>query len=164
MVLTALRLNLLLSYEAARWSADRPVRRIGIPLYPDQFGLLYRDRSGKSGSVSGLMNFSRNIGSSVGTSLVSTLLDRRAQYHQVFLTQHTTAFNRLFQNRVSTLAERLGTDLHGYASVYSSLLRQAQTLAYVDTFYLLATMAAMMLALCFLLKRNELGSGAVASE
>src|SRR5579863_10026374 len=33
----------------------------------------------KSGSVSGLINFMRNIGSSVGTSMVTTLIARRAQ-------------------------------------------------------------------------------------
>ncbi len=44
----------------------------------------------KSGSVSGLINFMRNIGSSVGTSMVTTLIARRAQVHQVYLTAHVT--------------------------------------------------------------------------
>ena len=39
----------------------------------------------KSGSVAGLVNFMRNIGSSVGTSMVTTLIARRAQVHQAYL-------------------------------------------------------------------------------
>ena len=39
----------------------------------------------KSSSVAGLVNFMRNIGSSVGTSMVTTIIARRAQVHQVFL-------------------------------------------------------------------------------
>ena len=44
----------------------------------------------KSGSVAGLVNFMRNIGSSIGTSLVTTLLERRAQVHQVYLVANVT--------------------------------------------------------------------------
>ena len=39
----------------------------------------------KANSVSGLVNFMRNIGSSVGTSMVTTMLARRAQFHQSML-------------------------------------------------------------------------------
>ena len=42
----------------------------------------------KSNSVSGLVNFMRNIGSSVGTSMVTTLLARRAQVRQAYLVAH----------------------------------------------------------------------------
>jgi hypothetical protein len=47
----------------------------------------------KSNSVSGLVNFMRNMGSSVGTSMVTTLLALRAQFHQSVLSYHTTAFD-----------------------------------------------------------------------
>ena len=44
----------------------------------------------KSNSVAGLVNFMRNIGASIGTSMVTTLIARRAQFHQVNLTAHFT--------------------------------------------------------------------------
>ena len=44
----------------------------------------------KSSSVAGLVNFMRNIGSSVGTSMVTTLIARRAQVHQAYLVAHVT--------------------------------------------------------------------------
>ena len=45
----------------------------------------------KSNSVAGLVNFMRNIGSSIGTSMVTTLLARRAQVHQMYLVAHVTS-------------------------------------------------------------------------
>jgi DHA2 family multidrug resistance protein len=42
----------------------------------------------KNNSVAGLINFMRNTGSSIGTSMVTALIARRAQSHQVFLVAH----------------------------------------------------------------------------
>ena len=39
----------------------------------------------KSNDIAGLVSFMRNIGSSIGTSMVTTLLARYAQFHQVHL-------------------------------------------------------------------------------
>jgi DHA2 family multidrug resistance protein len=36
----------------------------------------------KTNAAAGLLNFMRNIGQSVGTSAVTTLIARRSQYHQ----------------------------------------------------------------------------------
>src|ERR1700746_1307157 len=44
----------------------------------------------KSGNVAGLVNFMRNIGASIGTSLVATVIARRAQARQVGLVAHAT--------------------------------------------------------------------------
>jgi DHA2 family multidrug resistance protein len=96
----------------------------------------------KANSVAGIINFMRNIGSSVGTSIVTTLLARRLQVHQVALSQHTTPFDLSFQNRVKALSPLL---VHSGASVadapklaYGLLYRfvegQAVTLAYIDIF------------------------------
>src|SRR5260370_41066436 len=61
----------------------------------------------KSNSVSGLGNFMRNMGCSVGTSMVTTLLARRAQFHQSVLSYHTTGFDPAFRNQVSGLSQQL---------------------------------------------------------
>src|SRR5260370_4365489 len=44
----------------------------------------------KSNSIAGLLNFMRNIGSSIGTSVVTTLIARRSQVHQAYLGKHVT--------------------------------------------------------------------------
>ena len=126
----------------------------------------------KSNSISGLVNFMRNIGSSVGTSMVTTLLARRAQVRQVYLAAHTTPGQPSFTQAVAALAARLSAagvqaDLaakKAYGLLYQALIGQATTLAYIDTFAILAVGAAIMFLLSFALKKNELGGGRVVVE
>ena len=46
-----------------------------------------------------------------------------------------------------------------YASIYQMLLAQAATLAYIDTFMVLAVISAIMFVLSFVLKKNDPGGG-----
>jgi DHA2 family multidrug resistance protein len=118
-------------------------------------------------SVAGIVNFMRNIGSSVGTSLVTTLIARRSMFHQTMLTEHTTAANLQFQHAVDALAGRLvhfGSAAHdakgmAYAMVYRGL--QAQALAYIDTYWILAIGASIMCAASLFLKKNLPGASTV---
>ena len=76
------RLDLLISFGAA--SRLRIVQAFGlgflfVPIYLCAYIGIPPE---KGNSVSGLVNFMRNIGSSVGTSMVTTMLARRAQFHQ----------------------------------------------------------------------------------
>ena len=51
-----------------------------------------------------------------------------------------------------------------FGRVYQNVLAQSQTLAYVDTFMLLAVAAAVMFALSFLVRKNNVGGGPVVME
>ncbi len=121
----------------------------------------------KSNSVAGLVNFMRNIGSSIGTSMVTTLIARRAQFHQVYLAAHATAGHPVFVQAVQGLAARLaasGVDTsratrQAYGMAYRALIGQATTLAYIDTFWVLSVGAGIMFILSFALKKNEPGAG-----
>ena len=114
----------------------------------------------KTNAAAGLMNFMRNIGQSVGTSAVTTLIARRSQYHQSVLAEHTRSL--WFNAAVAELATRLshtGFDLHSaqqgaLARMYSMLNTQAQALSYVDVYWLLAVTSPLMFLLCFLLEKN----------
>jgi DHA2 family multidrug resistance protein len=112
----------------------------------------------------------RNIGSSVGTSMVTTLLARRAQFHQVVLSQHTSRFDVSLQNQVKALSPRL---VHSGASVadaprlaygllYRAMGRQVETLAYIDIFWVLTIAASIMFLLAFIIRRNDPKAGGVA--
>jgi DHA2 family multidrug resistance protein len=46
---------------------------------------------------SGLYSLSRNIGSSVGISVVNSLLTRNTQVNHAEIAQHVTAVNRMFE-------------------------------------------------------------------
>jgi DHA2 family multidrug resistance protein len=121
----------------------------------------------KSSSVAGLINFMRNMGSSIGTSLVTTMIARRAQAHQVLLTAHTTLGDRNFTLAVKALSTRLsvsGLDAsraaaQAYGRLYGLLIRQATALAYIDTYWVLAIGAIVMFLLSFALRENEPGAG-----
>jgi MFS transporter, DHA2 family, multidrug resistance protein len=126
----------------------------------------------KSGSVAGLVNFMRNIGSSVGTSMVTTLIARRTQFHQVYLAANVTAGRPSLVRQLAGLTARLtasGMDAgraatQAYALVFRSVIAQATTLAYVDTFMVLAVGAAIMFVLSFALKKNDPGRRRVVME
>jgi DHA2 family multidrug resistance protein len=121
----------------------------------------------KSNSVSGLINFMRNIGSSIGTSMVTTMLARRAQVHQIYLVAHTTPGRPAFTRAARALAARVaasGLDAtlaarQAYDRLYGLLIGQATTLAYIDTFFILCAGAGIMFLLSFALKRNQPGAG-----
>ena len=127
----------------------------------------------KSSSVAGLVNFMRNIGSSVGTSMVTTLIARRAQVHQVYLVaQCHRRDSPSFAGAAAGLAAHLvaaGVDAElaakqAYALIYRTVIAQATTLAYIDTFRVLAIGAAIMFVLSFALKKNEPGGRRVVVE
>src|SRR5262249_7250050 len=126
----------------------------------------------KSNSVAGLMNFMRNMGSSIGTSMVTTLVARGAQFHQVHLVAHATPGRGGLAPAAAALAARLAhagldaTDAvrHAYALLYRSLIGQATTLAYIDPFLVLAWGAGVMFLLSFRLQKNQPGGGPVVVE
>jgi len=126
----------------------------------------------KSNSVAGLVNFMRNIGSSIGTSMVTTLLARRAQFHQVYLAAHASLGQPAFTQAARALTVRfslLGGGGRGlglsraasqaYTLLYRALIGQATTLAYIDTFWILCVGAGIMFLLSFALRRNDPGAG-----
>ena len=124
----------------------------------------------KSNAVAGMINFMRNIGSSVGTSLVTTLLARRSQYHQSVLVGHATAANGGFNRLITGLTHRFAAmglsqpdaQARAYARAYRGLQAQAATLSYIDIFLVLSIGAAIMFFLSFLLRKNDPASGGEA--
>jgi DHA2 family multidrug resistance protein len=107
------------------------------------------------------------MGSSVGTSMVTTLIARRSQFHQQILVDHVRAGTSNFENTASGLARHLANSglgtheaqMQAYARIYQAVQAQAATLAYVDTFMVLAVGSAIMFFLAFILKKNDPGGG-----
>jgi len=169
---SALHLDLDISFGAA--SIVRVVQVIGLPFLfvPINLVAYVGLPAEKSSSVSGLINFMRNIGSSVGTSLVTTVIARRAQLHQVNLVANVTPGGPTLHNAVIGLSARLmasGVDgaralQQAYALLYRSLIGQATVLAYMDTYVILAVGAAVMFVLSFAMRKNELGGRRVVAE
>ncbi len=118
-----------------------------------------------SNAAAGLMNFMRNMGKSVGTSAVTTLIARRSQYHQSVLAEYTRTPR--FNATVEALAIRLtrvGLSAHyahrqALARMYALLMGQAQAISYVEVYWLLAIVSVLMFFLSFLLAKNQPGAG-----
>src|SRR5216683_3366549 len=124
---------------------------------------------GKNNKASSLTNLFRNQGASFGIAFVTTVLARRAQYHQSVLVTHVTSFDRTFSENVQSIANRFVD--HGYsaadaamravAQVQAVVQQQASILAFLDCFWLLGLVAFIgpMLAI-FIHKFNQDGSAA----
>ena len=98
----------------------------------------------------GLYSLSRNIGSSVGISVVNSLLTRNTQVNHADIAQHVTAINRMFE---APMISRLWNPLTaaGRTALDAVVTQQAQIIAYIDDYKLLmiATLAVMPLLLVF---------------
>src|SRR3984885_5918384 len=166
------RIDLQISFNAALWLRVAQVFGMGFLFVPITLVAYIGIPPEKNNSVSGLVNFMRNMGSSVGTSLVTTLLARRAQFHQQILVGHISAGNPQVQGAVIGLSRQLATsglDKHtaqmtAYARLYQSVLAQASAAAYIDTFMVLSVGSAIMIFLAFILKKNDLGGGHIVAE
>jgi DHA2 family multidrug resistance protein len=98
----------------------------------------------------GFYNLSRNIGSSVGISVVNALLTRNTQVNHASIASHVTAVNRGFDNpAIAHYWDPLTAA--GRAALDSVITVQAQIIAYIDDYKLLmiATLAVLPLLLVF---------------
>jgi DHA2 family multidrug resistance protein len=106
----------------------------------------------------GFYNLSRNIGSSVGISVVNALLIRNTQANHADIAQHVTAVNRAFESPAVTQFWNPLTAA-GRAALDAMITQQSQIIAYIDDYKLLmiATLAVIPLLLVFK-KTSDRGS------
>jgi DHA2 family multidrug resistance protein len=165
------RIDLEISFNVAMWL--RVAQAAGLPFLfvPITLASYIGIPAEKSNDAAGLINFMRNIGSSVGTSMVTTLLARRAQFHQAMLASYTSNYDSVFRNQTAALARqfvRSGTSVadaqhQAYGLAYQAMQNQAQLLSYIDAFKVLAVGAVIMGLLAFLMRKNDPRSGGEAA-
>jgi DHA2 family multidrug resistance protein len=137
-----------------------------VPINTAAYAFLPRD---KNNAASGLMNLARNIGGSVGISLVTTMLDRRTQVHLNDLSRNLSSANPAFRSMVQGATNAM--QAHGasaafasrqaYALIEGTVQRQAAMLAYLDDFRLLGWAIMAMIPIVFLMKKGKPGGIAV---
>jgi MFS transporter, DHA2 family, multidrug resistance protein len=126
----------------------------------------------KGGQVSGTINLLRNLGGSIGISLVETMIARRAQFHQDELISHVTRAQQSFRSLTGGLSTQL---LHRGLSqpqamrqttlrVYDSVITQATVQSYMDVAWLLAVICLVLVPLVLLLKKNDPNAAPVSAE
>ena len=137
-----------------------------VPINTAAYSFLPRD---KNNAASGLMNLARNIGGSVGISFVTTMLARRAQFHQVRLSENLSAANPQLRSALQGLTNTYsaggagsGSGLgsasqHAYAMIQANIIRQSTMLAYIDNFWILGVIIMCLLPFVFLIKKGKPG-------
>ncbi len=115
----------------------------------------------QNNDVAGLTNLARNIGGSVGTAFVATMLSRGQQRHEAYMIRNLTPDTKNFQNQVRSLKESFGGSGPGtitgpgvhtaQAYIYNLLHRQSAMLAYLDIIAIFAVFCFCMIPLVFLI-------------
>ncbi|MBZ5660148.1 MAG: DHA2 family efflux MFS transporter permease subunit [Acidobacteriia bacterium] len=133
-----------------------------VPINTVAYSYLPRE---KNNAASGLINLARNVGASMGISYVTTMLDRRAQFHQSRLASHLDPADplvqRMLQGATSALKSQSGSQAlpQAYALLQSNVQRQASMLSYIDNFHILAIIALCLIPMVFLIKKPRRGGG-----
>jgi DHA2 family multidrug resistance protein len=107
----------------------------------------------------GLYNLSRNIGSSVGISVVNSLLTQNTQANHAAIVPHVTAVNRAFENPAIAQAWNPLTAA-GRAALDAVITRQAQIIAYIDDYKLLMIATLAVIPLLMVFKKSARGAAA----
>ena len=113
----------------------------------------------------GLYSLTRNIGSSVGISIVNALLTRNTQINHADIAAHVTAVNRAFDHPAVTQYWSPFTAA-GRATLDAMITTQAQIIAYIDDYKLLmiATLAVVPLLMAFKATRPKQGEHVMVAE
>jgi MFS transporter, DHA2 family, multidrug resistance protein len=155
--------NLEMSYG---WAAlMRVFQAIGfgvmfVPISTAAYSFLPRE---KVNQASALYNLARNLGGSVGISVMTTVIARREQFHQSVLGARITASDSGVQTSVRNLATNLrdrfgeGAMQHAQAYLGALLGQQARLLAYLDAFMVICVCAAIFLPIGLLLRDHRQG-------
>ena len=121
----------------------------------------------KNNQVSGMVNLARNVGGSVGISIIETLLAQRSQKHQGDLAAHLTYTSPALTNQIDALTRAMtnagyssaDASQRAYNTIYSRVQQQAAALAYNDVIFIFAIACAIMVPFAFLMRKNKPGGG-----
>ena len=122
----------------------------------------------KTNQASALINVARNLGGSMGVALVQTILAQRQQFHQSRLVEHIVpsdigyqqtvdAMTRYFQTQGSNASDATSQAI---AWVGQTLRQQVNLLAYIDVFWSLAMIGAIMIPLALIIRPVDLSKPA----
>jgi MFS transporter, DHA2 family, multidrug resistance protein len=137
-------LNLNISPENVIWPiviSGFAIASIFVPMTTFSVATLKRENMG---DAAGLTSLVRNLGGSVGISLVTALVTRSTQMHQALLVGHFTKLDAPFRNQLSALQHSLAhqsgqaAQSQAYGVLYQTLQQQAGLWAYVEQFRWLA--------------------------
>ena len=117
----------------------------------------------KMSNATGIINLARNIGGSAGIAFVTTMLQRRSQFHQSVLVAHVTPYDAGYSAVVQGAGQFLYTQGasppqaadQAQGLVYLAVQQQAGMLSFIDNFWLLGVIFLALVPLALLLKQAK---------
>ena len=117
-------------------------------------------------NAAAVFNLLRNLGGSFGVAFVTTLLARRAQFHQARLIEHLTPYDLTYQTALQQAKDYLAAKYLGLydvagtagAALYKLLLQQANAMAFYDVFHAQGLMFLGLAVLMWIIKKPPIGA------
>jgi MFS transporter, DHA2 family, multidrug resistance protein len=123
-----------------------------VPLTSMAFSTIRKEEMSNATSI---FSLNRNISGSFGIAFITTMLARRAQFHQARFTEQLSSFDMRYQMAMHKAEAVMGA--HNVAGakavVYTQLMQQSNLNAFVDTFYLTAIIMCCVVPLVIFLKQ-----------
>jgi len=121
----------------------------------------------KMGNATGIFNLLRNVGGSTGVAVSSTLLTRRAQFHQYRLIEHINQFDPQAMEAVRNFSRYLFsrgipmplTERAALGGLYGRVLRESMMMAFNDAFYVMCVCTICVVPLVLLFRKYNNGGG-----
>jgi len=166
------RFTLDIDYGTAVWA--RIVQSAGmpflfVPISAVAFAYIPKERTNYA---TGLFNLARNIGGSTGIATVTTVLARRALFHQQRLVEHLTPYDAAYRDALRGAAQLVharGASLPDAAAqaqgiIYGGMLRQSSMLAFADAFAVMAVLFLIVIPLMLMMKKIRPVQGPIVVE
>ncbi|CAM5762428.1 EmrB/QacA family drug resistance transporter [Labrys miyagiensis] len=165
LLLIGLGLTAWAMYDMTAWTPDVSQTRIVVTGFVQGSGLgflfvplttvTFETLSASlRGDGTGLYNLSRNIGSSVGISVVSALLTENTQVNHANIAAYVTPFNPAMREMASSHAMH-PFSASGLTSIDGMVTQQATVISFIDDFKLMMIMSLAVMPLVFLLRKAQ---------
>lgn len=163
-VFTMSRFNLYIDFNTVGMS--RIIMGFGmglvfVPLASMAFSTINKERMGNATSI---FNLLRNISGSFGVAIMTTLLARRAQFHQFRLTEQLNPLDYRYQIGMQKVTAVLGgagagtSNSAAHGVIYQQLMRQANLFSFTDAFYFSTIIMLCVIPLVLFLKPPKNGT------
>jgi len=130
---------------------------IFIPLTAASFATLKKEQMS---NATGLFALMRNIGASLGTSIMNTMLSRCAQTHQAYMVSSLTPLNHVFKHKLDMATHFLSMHMNSTVAahkanyfIYGALIKQAALWAYIDNFRMYSVICLLLVPAAFIFKK-----------
>ena len=115
------------------------------------------------GAATGLYNLMRNLGGSVGISMVTTMLARQSQSHQAVLAAHVTPYDPATQQQLLALTEHM-LPTQALGVLYARVVEQASLWGFVSNFRWMAILCVGCMGLAFVFRKVKGAKGVVEAH